>query len=378
MEADDILTNQMKICRPELPILLCTVAVCIITDTGDIVGQGIQPYIHHMSVIKINGNPPLKGGSGHTQILQSGQKEIVHHLVLSGNRLNEFGMFVDMLNQLIRIFTHTEEISFFLGRLYFSSAVGTLAVHKLAFGPEGLTGSTIQAFISPLINISLLIQAPENLLYLLLMVRIRGTDKLIIRYVQQVAQTANGSCHIIHKLFGSHARFLCLDLNLLPVLVCTGLEENIISFLSLKPCNTVCQYDFIIIANMRLTGSVSNGCCQIIRSFVLHLFLSFPTKKTRLTCVISQEDELCARGTTSLRPALTSRTLSGLWPVRAGINPIRYNRRNLSQPYPYGLGALLGSHVLFTLPSFLSAFCRNPHIFHSICGNTRHPGMFSV
>ena len=44
METDDILTDQMKVCRPVFLKLVCTVSVTIITDTGDIVGQRIQPH----------------------------------------------------------------------------------------------------------------------------------------------------------------------------------------------------------------------------------------------------------------------------------------------------------------------------------------------
>ena len=60
METDDILSDQVQICRPVFLVLLCTVAVTVITDACDVVGQRIQPYINDMLVIKADRNSPLK------------------------------------------------------------------------------------------------------------------------------------------------------------------------------------------------------------------------------------------------------------------------------------------------------------------------------
>ena len=88
METNDILTNQMQICRPQLLEVLSAVSITVIANTGDIVGQCIQPYISNMLRIEGDRNAPGEGGSGYTQILQSRQKEIVHHLILSGDQKN--------------------------------------------------------------------------------------------------------------------------------------------------------------------------------------------------------------------------------------------------------------------------------------------------
>ena len=61
METDNIFSDQMQISRPELFILLAAVAFRIVADTGNIVGQRIQPYIYNMLIIKIDRNSPLKG-----------------------------------------------------------------------------------------------------------------------------------------------------------------------------------------------------------------------------------------------------------------------------------------------------------------------------
>ena len=52
METDDILSDQVQVSRPELLELLGAVAVAVITDTGNVVGQSIQPYVGNMLRIK--------------------------------------------------------------------------------------------------------------------------------------------------------------------------------------------------------------------------------------------------------------------------------------------------------------------------------------
>ena len=69
MEPDDILTDQMQICGPQLLVLLGAVAVCIIADTGDVIGQRIQPYIDNMLGIESHRNTPGEGSTGYAQIL---------------------------------------------------------------------------------------------------------------------------------------------------------------------------------------------------------------------------------------------------------------------------------------------------------------------
>ena len=100
------------------------------------------------------------------------------------------------------------------------------------------------------------------------MVSICGADKLIIGSVHQIPDTPDLPCSLVHKLLWSNACSLCLLLDLLSVLIGTGLEEHIVSLSSLISCNTVCQHDLIGVADMRLTGSICDGSCNIIRLFL--------------------------------------------------------------------------------------------------------------
>ena len=60
METDNILSDQVQVCRPVLIEKLRAVAVRIVSDSGDVVGQRIQPYINDMFRIKVYRDSPLK------------------------------------------------------------------------------------------------------------------------------------------------------------------------------------------------------------------------------------------------------------------------------------------------------------------------------
>ena len=181
-------------------------------------------------------------------------------------------MGIDMLDQTVSIFAQFEEISLLLGINDLAAAIRAFAVHKLTFCKERLARRTILAFIVALINISLIMKLPENLLYLLLMIFIRRADKLIIRCIHQIPYLLDLSRYIINKFLRCDTGFLSLDLYLLPMLVRTCLKTHIISLHSLETRNTVRQYDFISIADMWFTGCVGNRRRNIIW-FLCHVSL---------------------------------------------------------------------------------------------------------
>ena len=265
METDDILTDQVQIARPVLVKQLIVVAIYIITQTGDVVGQSIQPYVYNVTAVKIYGDTPLKRSTGYAQILQTGQQEVVHHLVLTGYGLNELRMLVDVLDQTIGILAHLKEVSFFLGRLYRTAAVRALAVYQLRLGEERLTGSAVHTFVVALVDVALVVHLLEHLLYLLLMVLVSSTDELIIRSVHQIPDALDLISHTVNENLRGHAGSFSLQLDLLAVLIGTGLETNIVSLLSLVASDTVCQNDLVGITDMRLAGSIGDSGSDVIR-----------------------------------------------------------------------------------------------------------------
>ena len=280
METDDILTDQMQIRRPLLLEQVAGLSVALVANAGDVVGQRIQPYVYHMLRIEIHRDTPFEGGTGYTEILQTRKQEVVHHLILSGNRLNEFRMLVDMVNQTVSVFAHTEEISLFLGRLHLAATVRTLAVHQLGLGPEGLAGSTVHTLVSALVDIALVIQLLEDLLYLLLVIIIGGADEFIIGSIHQIPDALNLAGYIVHEFLRSNACLLSLQLDLLAVLVGSGLEKYVVALQSPETGDSVRQHDLIGVADVGLAGCVGNSRSHI-KFFLVH-FLPLFSLQTKI------------------------------------------------------------------------------------------------
>ena len=300
----------MKIRRPEFLKLLRAVSVAVVTDSGDIVGERVQPHINHMFRIEIHGNSPFKGSSGHTEILKSRKQEIVHHLVLAGFRLDEFRMILDILDQAVRIFAHLKEIRLLLCGNAGASAIRTLTVHKLGFCKEGLTGSTVHSLVMPLVDIPLGVHFFEDLLHLFLMVLICGADELIIRSIHKIPDIFDLTGYLIHKFLGCYSRFLRLQLDLLTMLVRSCLEKHIVSLQSLVTGDRVRQDNLVGISDMRLAGCIGNGRSNII---LLLFHIDFLLHFIEIKNVLSNSNEKTspARVTTSFRFRLAAGSLNG-------------------------------------------------------------------
>ncbi|MNW53839.1 hypothetical protein D3C74_314160 [compost metagenome] len=81
MESDDLLANEVYICRPKPLIQLRMVRA--VTQCCDIVGQSIDPHVHNMFRIAFDLHAPVECCPRHGQIFQSRLDEVVDHLVLS-------------------------------------------------------------------------------------------------------------------------------------------------------------------------------------------------------------------------------------------------------------------------------------------------------
>ena len=84
MEADDILADQVQVCRPEILILLGMISIGVISAEGDIIRESIQPNIYYRFGIKIYRDPPGERSPVYTQIRQARFYEIVNQLIFPG------------------------------------------------------------------------------------------------------------------------------------------------------------------------------------------------------------------------------------------------------------------------------------------------------
>ncbi|CDD52908.1 uncharacterized protein BN633_00970 [Ruminococcus sp. CAG:379] len=179
MEPHNVLADHMAVTGPVL-LELVAGAVRIVAHGGDIVGQGVDPHIDHMLGIEGHRDAPLEGGAGYAQILQAGLDEVVHHFLLLALGDDEVRMGFNVILQPLLILGQPQEVCLLLGGLHLSATVRTLAVHQLGGRPEALAGSTVHALILALVDIPLVVQLLEDLLYHFLMPWIRCADESVV------------------------------------------------------------------------------------------------------------------------------------------------------------------------------------------------------
>ena len=267
VETDDVLADEVQVCRPITLELLGGVAVAVVTDAGDVVCERVEPNIHDVLVVKIDRNAPLEGGSGNAEILQAGQEEVVHHFRFALRRLNELRVLIDVVDEAVCILAHLEEVCLFLRGLDLAAAVRALAVDKLGLGEEGLTRRAVHALVVALINIALLVELFKDLLYLLFVVIVRGADEFIVGGVHHVPVRLDNLRDVVDIFLRGDAGGIGLFFNLLAVLVRAGLEVDIVALHALIARNAVGEHDLIRVADVRAAGGVGDSRRNIILRF---------------------------------------------------------------------------------------------------------------
>ena len=259
VEADDLLAHEVVVGGPVVVVVV--VLVVEQAQGGGVVEQGVHPHIDHVAGVKVHGHPPGEGGPGDAQVLQAGLDEVVHHLVNPGAGLEEVGVLQQVLDA-VGVLGQAEEVSLLLRVLDLPAAVGTLAVHQLALGPEGLAGLAVLAHVLALIDVPLVVHGLEDLLDGGHVVVVGGADEAVVGDVHQLPQVQHALLpgdDVVHKLLGGDAGLLGLVLDLLAVLVGAGEEEDVIALQALVAGHGVGGHGAVGVADVELVRGVVDG-----------------------------------------------------------------------------------------------------------------------
>ena len=104
------------------------------------------------------------------------------------------------------------------------------------------------------------------------MIGISGANELVVGRVHQIEQTTDHPGHIIHKRLGVFPGRFGFFFDLLTVFIGAGHEEDVVTFLTFTARDRIRENDLVDVADVRLTGGVGNGCCQIIVLVGFHIF----------------------------------------------------------------------------------------------------------
>lgn len=223
MEADDFLPHQMDISRPEF---LEFFRIVHNAGSGQVVDQGIEPYVYHVFGVERHRNAPGKAGAGHTEVLQAALHEL-DHFVSPGLGLNEIGMFFDIFHPAVCILGHFEEIGIFTDPLQRTAAVRAYMFRcQFVFRPEGFIRNAVPAFVLAKVNVSLVIGPLEKHLYHFLMTFFSGTDEIVVGNIQFLPELLEKGHNLIHILDRRNPCFLRFLLNFLAMFVAAGQKRT--------------------------------------------------------------------------------------------------------------------------------------------------------
>ena len=266
VEADDVFADDVHVGRPIFCKQRALLALRLVAEAGDVVGERVQPNVHDVAGIEVDGDAPGEGGARHAQILQAGLQEVVDHLVFAREGQDEVGVLVVVLHEAVCVLAHAEEVRLLLGGVHLSAAVGALAVFELRGRPKGLARGAVHPLVRPFIDIPLLVQLAEDGLHLRLVVGVGGADELVVGDVHQVPDALDLVCDAVDELFGRLAGGLGLFFDLLAVLVGARLKAHVVALVAAEARDGVRQHDLVGVADVRLARGVGDRRGDVIGS----------------------------------------------------------------------------------------------------------------
>ena len=270
VEADYLLADHMHVGGPVF--LLAVAALVHVAEGGQVVEQRVHPHVHHVSRVKVHGHAPGEARARDAQVLETGVDEVLYHLIDAAGRLEE-GSGEQQLAHPVRVLRQAEEIGFLLGVFHLAPAVGALAVHELALGPEALAGRAVHARVLALVYVAVVVHLLENALDALDVVVVGRPDEAVVRDVHElpeVEDTALALHDIVHELLRRHARGLRLFLYLLAVLVRAREEHHVVAAHPLITRYGVRRDGAVGVPDVQLVGRIIDRCGDVECAFLAH------------------------------------------------------------------------------------------------------------
>lgn len=104
----------------------------------------------------------------------------------------------------------------------------------------------------------------EDFLYLCLVIGVGGTDEFVVGRIHQIPDSLDLGGYVVYEFFWRDTCLFCFQLDLLAMLIGSGLEEYIVALLTFEAGDAVREYDLVGISNVRFAGCVGNRRGDII------------------------------------------------------------------------------------------------------------------
>ena len=269
VEADDLLADKVDVGGPELIIIV--VLVVHEAERRAVVEERVDPDVNDVAGVKVHGDTPGEARAGNAEVFKAGLDEVVDHLVHAGGGLEEISVLKQVLHA-VGVLTELEEVGLLLGVLHVASAVGALAVDKLALRPEALAGLAVLALVGALVDVAVVVHLLEDLLDGRNMIVVRRADEAVVRNIHELPQVENSlfaADDVVDELLRGHARVARFVLDLLAVLVRSGQEHDVVARQALVARHRVGRHGTVGVADVELIGRVIDGGGDI-ESLLVH------------------------------------------------------------------------------------------------------------
>ncbi|MGY4454086.1 hypothetical protein ACVWZR_008746 [Bradyrhizobium sp. i1.3.1] len=259
VEADDVLADDVHVGRPVAPVLVALVGE---SDAGDVIGQRVDPDIHHVLFVAGHFHAPIEGRARDREIAQAAAYE-AHHLVLARVRANEFRMIFVELQKLVLIGRQAEEIALLLDpfdwRALRSEAHAVVVQARLVLGVIRLVAHRVPAGIAVGVDVAVRFHAPPDLLAGAMVLLFGGADEAVERHVQTLVHLLEAASIAGRERGRGQALVLRGLDHLLTVLVGAGQEEHVLAVEPRKARQHVGRDRLIGVADMRAAVGIGDG-----------------------------------------------------------------------------------------------------------------------
>ena len=186
VEPDDVLADHVQVGGP---VALEHRGVGVReADTGQVVGQGVDPDVHDVLGMVGNRHAPVERGARDRQVPQAPRDE-ADHLVAPDVGSDEVGVGLVVREQPVGVFRQLEEVGLFLGPGDRGAGLdrvahAVVADLRLVLGEEALVAHRVPALVGAEIDVAGVVHAAPDGLRRLVVVGVAGPDEPVERDVE--------------------------------------------------------------------------------------------------------------------------------------------------------------------------------------------------
>jgi len=196
------------------------------TEGRDVVGEGIEPDVHHVVGVAGVWDPPFQRGAGDREVAETALHK-ADDLVVAAARTDAIGVRAVPLEQRFLVGREPEEVAALGEPLDRAAALEVVAVLDLRVRNERLVGRKVPALVLPLVYITGVGDAADDLGHRILVAGFGGADEVVVRDLEGLPQGVIARDHAVGELNRFDALLAGRLLDLLPVLVGAGEKTNI-------------------------------------------------------------------------------------------------------------------------------------------------------